>query len=200
MPLFNTATRYGAVAIIIHWLIALAIIALFAIGWYMVDLTYYDDLYNTLPNIHMSVGMLLAFVMLFKLAMKPIEHAPDPALGVRRFDAIGAKFAHYGMYGLLVIILISGYLIPTTKGVGINVFGWFEVPALVTEFDQQSEIVGWIHEYFAYAIMALAGLHTAAALKHHFINKDDTLRRILGLAPRKSQQSNQPTHESNNNE
>jgi cytochrome b561 len=187
MPLFNTITRYGAVAIIIHWLIALAVVALFAMGWYMVDLTYYDDLYNTLPNIHMSVGMLLAFVLLIKLAMKPSEPAPDLTPGVRRFDAIGAKIAHYGMYGLLGFILISGYLIPTAKGVGINVFGWFEVPALVTEFDQQSEIVGWIHEYFAYAIMALAGLHASAAFKHHLINKDDTLRRILGLAPRKSQ-------------
>ncbi len=159
MPLFNTATRYGAVAIIIHWLIALAVVALFAIGWYMVDLTYYDDLYNTLPNIHMSVGILLAFVLLFKLLLKLIDHAPDPAPGVPRLDAIGAKIAHYGMYGLLAIILITGYLIPTAKGVGINVFDWFEVPALVTEFDQQSELVGWIHEYFAYAIMALAGLH-----------------------------------------
>lgn len=77
MPLLNTATRYGAVEIIIHWLIALAVVALFAIGWYMVELTYYDDLYNTLPNIHMSVGMLLAFVLLFRLALKLIDHAPE---------------------------------------------------------------------------------------------------------------------------
>jgi cytochrome b561 len=109
---------------------------------------------------------------------------PKPVEGSTRFKIIASKLAHLGFSGLIAIILVTGYLIPTAKGMGISVFGWFEVPATITSIPKQEDITGLVHKYMAYTIIGLALLHAAAALKHHFINKDDTLRRMLGRVSR----------------
>ena len=184
--MFNTTDRFGLIAIGLHWVIALSIFGLFGVGWYMIDLTYYDELKYTMPSIHKSVGMLLILVFLISLLWKLINLTPKPVGGSSRFEIIASRLAHLGLSGLIAIILISGYLIPTAKGLGISVFGWFEVPATITSIPQQEDVTGLIHKYAAYTIIGLALLHAAAALKHHFINKDDTLRRMLSRVSRNS--------------
>ena len=178
--MFNTIDRFGLVAIVLHWVIALTIFGLFGLGWYMIDLSYFDRLNKILPAIHKSIGMLLIMVFVFSMIWKLVNLAPKPVEGSTRFEIIAAKLAHLGLYGLMAVILITGYLIPTAKGMGISVFGWFEVPATITSIPVQEYVTGLIHKYLSYAIIGLALLHAAAALKHHFINKDDTLRRMLG--------------------
>lgn len=182
----NTPERFGLVSILIHWLMALAILGLFGLGWYMVDLTYYDPLYTTLPEIHKSVGILLLFVFVFRLAWRLGNPVPRPVEGSSRFEIVGAKLAHLGMYLLIAIILVSGYLIPTAEGSGIDVFGWFTLPATLTWIPNQEDISGWVHEYFSYALIVVALVHTLAALKHHFADRDDTLTRMLGTEPPES--------------
>ena len=182
--MFNTTDRFGLVAIILHWVIALTIFGLFGVGWYMIDLSYYDKLKYTLPAIHKSIGMLLIMVFVLSVIWKLINLTPEPVEGSTRFEIIASKLAHLGLAGLIAIILLTGYLIPTAKGMGISVFGWFEVPATITSIPQQEDITGLIHKYLAYTVIGLALLHAAAALKHHFINKDDTLRRMLGRVSR----------------
>jgi cytochrome b561 len=178
--MFNTIDRFGLVAIVLHWVIALTIFGLFGLGWYMIDLSYFDRLNKILPAIHKSIGMLLILVFVFSVIWKLVNLAPKPVEGSTRFEIIAAKLAHLGLSGLMAVILITGYLIPTAKGMGISVFGWFEVPATITSIPVQEYVTGLIHKYLSYAIIGLALLHAAAALKHHFINKDDTLRRMLG--------------------
>jgi cytochrome b561 len=73
----------------------------------------------------------------------------------------------------------SGYLISTADGRAIAVFDWFSVPALISDLPAQEDIAGLIHRWLAYLMMGLVLLHAAAALKHHFINKDNTLRKML---------------------
>ncbi len=184
--MFNTIDRFGLVAIVLHWVIALTIFGLFGLGWYMIDLSYFDRLNKILPAIHKSIGMLLILVFVFSVIWKLVNLAPRPVEGSTRFEIITAKLAHLGLSGLIAIILVTGYLIPTAKGMGISVFGWFEVPATITSIPEQEDITGLIHKYLSYAIIGLALLHAAAALKHHFINKDDTLRRMLGRVSKNS--------------
>ena len=179
--MLNTAERFGLVAIILHWVIALIVIGLFALGLYMLELTYYDSLYNTLPFIHKSLGMLLIIFLLLRIVWKITNIQPDPVAGCTPVEIAGAKLAHFGLDALTLLIIVSGYLISTAKGVGISVFDWFEVPATITSIPIQEDTAGFIHRYLAYTVIGLAVLHTAAALKHHFINKDNTLRRMLGL-------------------
>ena len=74
----------------------------------------------------------------------------------------------------------AGYLISTADGVGIPVFGLFEIPALVSGLPDQADVAGVVHLYLAWVLVVFAGLHGLAALKHHFIDRDATLVRMLG--------------------
>ena len=178
--MFNTTDRFGLISIGLHWIVALSTFGLFVLGWYMVDLTYYDKLYNTLPEIHKSIGILLMVVFVFWVVWRKINLDPKPVESSSHFEIIAAKLVHLVLSGLIALILVSGYLIPTAEGVSISVFGWFEVPATITSIPEQEDLTGLIHKYLAYVIIALALLHAGAALKHQFINKDDTLKRMLG--------------------
>jgi cytochrome b561 len=88
--------------------------------------------------------------------------------------------AHLALYVILFAIMISGYLISTADGQPINVFGWFNVPASVTDLPDQADNAGTIHLYLAWSVVVLSVLHGLAALKHHFIDRDVTLKRMLG--------------------
>ncbi|MNI77466.1 hypothetical protein D3C73_1337610 [compost metagenome] len=93
---------------------------------------------------------------------------------------LGARFGHGFLYLSLFAVLIAGYLISTAEGVGIPVFGLFEVPALVSGLPDQADTAGVIHLYLAWVLVIFSGLHALAALKHHFIDRDVTLKRMLG--------------------
>ena len=179
--MFNTVGRFGLVSIILHWVMAVALFGLFGLGWYMVDLTYYDALYNTLPNIHRSIGILFGGLLFFRLGWKLFSITPKFEDSLSSFERFMAKAAHLGLYGLMILIVVSGYLISTADNSSISVFDIFQVPATITSIPEQEDYAGLVHKYLSYVIMGVTALHTAAALKHHFINKDNTLRKMLGI-------------------
>lgn len=179
--MFNTADRFGLVSIILHWLMAITVIGLFGLGWYMVDLTYYDSLYKTLPFIHKSIGIIFGLFLIFRLFWKGINVTPKFEDGLSSFERLAAKAAHLGLYGLMVSIVISGYLISTADNSSISVFDIFQVPATITSIPEQEDVAGFVHEYLGYSIIGLTLLHAAAALKHHYLDKDNTLRKMLGI-------------------
>jgi cytochrome b561 len=86
------------------------------------------------------------------------------------------------MYVILLALPISGYLISTEDGRGIDVFNWFTLPGLGALFEGQADMAGQIHFYAAWALILIAAVHAIAALKHHFINKDNTLRKMIGAS------------------
>lgn len=174
----NTKQGYGLISITIHWLSAIAIIGLFALGYWMVGLDYYSEWYRTGPHIHKSVGLLLLLLTVFRLFWKLFNDNPS-ALNDNKLEAKASYIAHLLLYALMLVILISGYLISTADGRGIEVFNWFTLPSLGELFVNQEDIAGVIHEYTAYTIIGLALLHALAALKHHFIDRDNTLTRML---------------------
>ncbi|KDM90798.1 cytochrome b [Photobacterium galatheae] len=172
-------THYDWVSITLHWLSAVVIIGLFAVGLWMVDLNYYSSWYTTAPHWHKSIGLCLMAATLFRLLWKRMKK--QPAINGSDFEKISAKLAHAVIYILLFGLFISGYLISTSDGRGIDVFNWLTVPSMGELFPDQSDIAGAIHEYLAYTLIGLAVLHAAAAIKHHFINKDNTLKKMLGV-------------------
>lgn len=176
----NTTFRYGLISVSLHWLVAIAVFGLFALGFWMVGLSYYSGWYQMAPNIHKSIGILLFIVMLARLLWR-LASPPPPALAEHgRLTRLASKAGHGFLYLGLFVLMTSGYLISTADGRGISVFGWFEVPASVTSIPNQGDVAGLIHEYLAWAIVIFAVLHGLAALKHHFIDRDRTLLRIFG--------------------
>ncbi|TFH88205.1 cytochrome b [Billgrantia azerbaijanica] len=178
----NTRTGWGLVSVALHWLSAVAVIGLFLLGWWMTDLGYYDPWYNRAPWWHRSVGLLLLLATLLRLGWRLVQPAPA-AVGARP-ERIAAHLGHLGLYLLLLTVLVSGYLISAADGHGIDVFGWFEIPALVSDLPNQETLAGEIHWYSALALLALAAGHSLAAFKHHLLDRHDTLLRMLD--PRRS--------------
>lgn len=176
----NTRSGWGIVSILLHWLSAVAIVGLFALGWWMTGLGYFDAWYNLAPWWHRSIGMLLLFATLLRLIWRVMN--PTPVAHGGRLERLAAHLGHLLLYGLLLVVLVSGYLISTARGRGISVFDWFEVPALVSHLPNQESIAGAIHWYAAVALMVLAGGHLLAALKHHVLDRRDTLTRMLNPA------------------
>ena len=180
MTLKNTQQGYGWLSITIHWVMAVVLIGMFFVGNYMVDLDYYDTLYHTLPSWHKSVGILIAGVFFFRLAWNFSQSRPGPAnAATSRISHLAAVSAHLALYGLVASLIISGYLISTAKGAGIEVFEWFSVPALLSDDAQRGELAGDLHEIFGLVFIGLVALHALASLYHHFILKDNTLKRML---------------------
>ncbi|NQY63498.1 MAG: cytochrome b [Alteromonadaceae bacterium] len=175
----NTELNYGRITKILHWFTALTVFSLFALGFWMVDLTYYSQWYKTAPYWHKSIGILLFLATLFRLIWRATNVSPKALASHTKWEKIGSKIAHLAIYVLLLTLMISGYLISTADERAIEVFTWFEVPALGELFDDQADISGVIHEYLAYTLIAISLLHAVAAIKHHIIDKDDTLKRMI---------------------
>lgn len=177
----NTSESWGVVTVLIHWLVAITISGLFGLGLWMTSLDYYHPWYRLGPDIHRSVGILLFIVIMLRLVWRHVETIPAPHPNHRPWEIRSAHIAHLLLYLLPIIIAISGYLISSADGRAVSVFGWFEIPALFTGLDQQEEIMGDIHRILAWVLIATAAIHAAGALKHHFIDKDTTLTRMLYL-------------------
>lgn len=173
----SAPTSYNLLAKVFHWLSAILVIGLFAVGLWMVELTYYSEWYQLAPHWHKSVGLCLALLTLIRLAWKLFSQTPK--IEGSPLERKAAISAHHLLYLLLFVLFISGYLISTADGRGIMIFDWFELPGLGSFFNNQEDIAGLVHEYAAYALIGLVALHALAALKHHFINKDNTLKKML---------------------
>ncbi|MFD2164780.1 cytochrome b [Thalassotalea euphylliae] len=171
--------QYGLISKLFHWLSALCIVGLFAAGWWMVELDYYSEWYRTAPHWHKSIGILLLIATIARIGWKLLTPSPKALAEHSAATVKISKLGHSVMYLLMVIIMLSGYLISTADGRGIEVFTWFEVPSLGELFENQEDIAGTIHEYLAYGLIGLAVLHALAALKHHFVDKDKTLSRMM---------------------
>lgn len=176
----NTATEYGRVAIALHWLVALVVIGLFALGLWISGLEYYDAWYQRGPALHKSIGVLLFLVVTFRLAWRGLNPRPRPEPTHAVWERRLAGVAHVLLYALLFATMLAGYLISTADGRPIDVFGLFSVPATLSGLENQEDIAGEIHEVLAFSLIGLSMLHALAALKHHFIDRDRTLRRMLG--------------------
>jgi len=177
--LFNSVERYGWVSILLHWLIAIVLIAMYFVGDYMVELDYYDTWYHRAPQIHKEVGVVIGVLMVFRLLWNALQASPHHVGNNKAVVKFMAKSAHFFLYALVFLLVVSGYLISTAKGQGIDVFGLFELPALLPDDKDRGELAGKIHEWIGLGFMALIALHALASLLHHFIFKDQTLKRML---------------------
>lgn len=176
----NSTERYGLIAIGLHWLVALTVFALFGLGLWMTGLEYYDTWYHRAPQLHKSIGVLLFAVMVVRLGWSLVNPHPAPLPSHTPLERTTARLVHGLLYLLLFAVMIAGYLISTADGRPIELFGVVAVPATLTSIPEQEDVAGEVHLTLAIILIVLALLHAAAALKHHFVDRDNTLRRMLG--------------------
>lgn len=176
MQIKNTTTRYGLVAILLHWLMALLMIGLLAMGLYMVNLPISLQKLK-LYGWHKEYGLLVLALLIVRFSWRIINTTPH--LSLPWYELLAARLVHWAFYGFMVALPISGWLITSAAGLPVSYFDLFTLPNLV---DPNPELLGyfeWVHQWLGYALIATVFLHTSAALKHHFINKDDILRRMI---------------------
>ena len=177
--ILNDERNWGVVSIALHWLVALSVFGLFGLGFWMTGLDYYHAWYIRAPDIHKSVGVILFGVLLFRLAWRLFNTNPKSLPTHADWEKKLAHAVHRLLYLLLFAIVISGYFISTADGHAIEVFGWTVLPAYPLGIEEQADIAGTIHWYLALTLMSIVGLHAAGALKHHIIDRDETLKRML---------------------
>lgn len=180
MQLKNTQQRYGWLSISLHWLAAILIIALFALGLWMTSLNYYHTWYHLAPKVHMTLGVILLVLMVVRVVWRLISPPPAPISTHSQAVRVLSKLGHISLYAFIFMVMIAGYLIFTADGEPIVLLGDIEIPATIYGMANQADVAGWIHLYGAWLLILAAAGHALAALKHHFIDKDATLKRMFG--------------------
>lgn len=169
---------YGWTGLLLHWLSAVLVVGLFALGLWMVELGYYHPWYNLAPAVHELVGVLFGLVLVVRLGWRAAGGASPLEAGLGRWERRVALLVHAALYLLMAVAAVSGYLISTADG-ALDLFGWLRLPPLATGWANQEDVAGSVHQYSAWALVILAAAHALAALKHHFRDRDRTLRRML---------------------
>jgi len=179
MHLRNTRSRYGLLAILLHWTMAVLLIGLYLLGDYMVDLGYYDPWFLQAPEWHRDLGMLAGVMLVLRWGWRLTN--PLPTLPGTAREQRAALWVHRLFYALIAVVVLSGYLILSADGQPVSIFGLVALPPLLAGIENQEDVAGLWHARLALLLMLLVLLHVLAALKHHFIDGDDSLLRMLGL-------------------
>ena len=195
MQLLNTKDGYGWANIVLHWLMALLLFGQFGVGLYMTGLTYYDPLYTALPWWHKSFGLVFAFLLIIRLFLRAKTTSPEHNPLHKVWEITVATLTHRLLYVVMFIIVISGYLISTADGRGIEVFGWFTIPATLSDIENQEDIAGIVHLYASWFIITLVALHAAGAIKHQWVDRDSTLIRMFKPASSQTPTTKEVEHE-----
>lgn len=180
-------TRYSAVAIALHWLIALAIVALVAIGILMTSLPDTDLARKfALYQLHKSLGITVLALSLLRLAWR-LTHRPPPLPGtLKPWERRAARATHIGFYGLIIVIPLLGWAMVSASPYNIPTVLWGEIPWPHLPVPKSAfEAFRAGHVLLAFGAVALLVLHVAAALKHHYILHDDVLARMLPFMRRR---------------
>jgi cytochrome b561 len=168
--------RYGAVAIALHWLLALAIVGALGLGLYMSDLPFSPSrlkLYNWHKWAGVSILLLSALRLLWRLSHRPPADLPMPAL-----QAKAAHLTHALLYLLFFAVPLAGWAYSSAAGFPIVWFGMLPLPDFVPVDKGLAATLKLAHKLLAYGLAALIFAHLAGALKHQFIDRDGLLRRM----------------------
>lgn len=171
----NTYTR---TAIGLHWLVALGIIGTFAAGFYMVDLPLSPDKLK-LYSWHKWAGVSIFVLAVIRLGWRITHPAPALPADTPAWQSLVAHITHWALYFLMLAIPVSGWLMSSAQGFPVVWFGIVPLPDLVGRDKALGELFLQMHVTMNYTLLVLVVLHAAAALKHHFIDRDDILRRML---------------------
>lgn len=168
--------RYTYLAMALHWLMALLIFVAFPLGLYAHELPF-SPLKLQLISYHKWLGVTILGLFLVRIIWR-LTHTP-PALLATNWQRHAAHAVHGLIYVLLLAIPLSGWLMSSAKGIPVVYFGLWQLPDLVGKNKELGDLLKELHEGLNTGLLALVALHIAAALKHHLIDKDSTLRRML---------------------
>lgn len=179
MQVRNTVASYGFIARGLHWMIVAGIVA-----QYFLAEAGESKKAAAVPmsamDWHISLGVTLLALAVIRLLWRLFDRTPAWPAQMRGYEKLLASIVHVAFYVLLFAVPISGWLLASVEGESLSLFGWFDLPALGAAGSEQREhLMEEVHEVLFNALVVLAVVHVAAALKHHFVDRDNVLRRML---------------------
>jgi cytochrome b561 len=180
----NNLVRYNNPAIALHWLMAWLVIATYFIGLGMGEMPVGPDRIK-MVGWHKWLGVTIAYVWVVRVIWRATHRAPPQPVGTPTWQIGVSHLVHLLLYILMIAIPLTGWLMSSAKGFTTNYFGLFDLPNLLEKDKALAESLKDVHGFLANSLMALVGLHIAAALKHQLIDKDNLMARMR--LPRRGQ-------------
>lgn len=174
----NSNTRYGTLSIGLHWLMLLLIAAVYACMELHENFPKGSELREGLKTWHFMLGLSMLALLLLRAALNLSGRLPRIEPEPPAWQARMAKGMHLALYAWMLVMPLMGWLLLSAEGKPIAFFG-IDLPALVGQSERVAEWAEEMHEAGASFGYFLIGLHAAAALFHHYVVRDDTLRRML---------------------
>lgn len=178
--------RFTTTAIALHWLVALGIAVLTVIGLVMVHAGLAPMRLFQLYQLHKSIGVLVLLTVALRIAWRLGHSPPELPATMPAAEKAAASASHLLLYALLFAVPLTGWALVSSSPLNIptvlfGVVRWPDLPVLPTLASKAhaEAMLKEVHAYASYVLIALAALHAAAALRHHFVLKDDVLLRML---------------------
>lgn len=178
-------TRYTGTAIALHWLVTFLILAAFPLGLYMSDLVL-SPLKLKLISYHKWLGVTVFLLAAIRLAWRATHTTPPLPAAMPAWQQRAAHGLHHLLYLLLFLVPLSGWLMSSAKGFQTVYLGLLPLPDLLAKDQALGDLLRQAHQLINYALLALVAAHVGAALKHHFIDRDGILARMLPFLDRES--------------
>ena len=170
--------HYTRTAKSLHWLMAILIVGAFGVGTYMVGLKLTPTKLQ-LYSWHKWAGVTVFVLLWVRLAWRLSHPAPALPDSVPGWQQRVAHATHVVLYLLMIAVPLSGWLMSSAKGFQTVWFGVLPIPDLLNKDEALGDLLKDVHLFLTYSLAALVAAHVAAALKHHLIERDDVLARML---------------------
>jgi len=178
MTFRNTTRSWGALTKALHWIIVILIIAQFLIASRAHSLPRGPALIEAW-GWHKSIGMTIFMLAVIRLVWRWMNPVPDLSAEIQPWERTLAKISHVLLYALLFAVPLTGWMMSSAKNFPVSWFSLFQWPDLVAPDPSLSKILETTHETLVKVLFVVALLHIAGALKHHFMDKNDVLKRML---------------------
>lgn len=186
MQLRNDENRFGLVAVSLHWLIAFLFVGMIALGLTMTALALMHPLKFSAYQLHKSIGVTVFGLVALRLCWRLAGGVPPLPPTLKPWERVAARFTHWGLYAVLTLMPLTGWVVVSASPLGIPtvLYGLVKLPHIgfIAERPDKEAIetaAATVHAVIAWSGVGLLALHAAAALRHHFMLKDDVLRRML---------------------
>jgi cytochrome b561 len=174
----KTDAAWSASIRLFHWLVAALIFIQFALGWLAVGWALSPTKINLFVW-HKSVGMLILALVVARLLNRLARLTPPLPADTPAWERAAARWSHTLLYVLMVAMPLTGWAINSAAGIPFRIFWQLPLPALMAPDKHTADIVALVHFALGIAFVALLILHIGAALRHHFVKRNDVLRRML---------------------
>jgi cytochrome b561 len=177
MAIRNTTIRWGAIAQFFHWLIVALIIVQVTLASLAEDAPLAKKL--GLLARHKSFGITILGLVVLRLLWRWANPTPTLPSTLKPYERVLANITHASLYILLFALPLSGWMMSSARGFPVSWFGFIQLPDLVPKNKALYDAFLATHESLVWVLYVIAALHVLAALKHHFMLKDNVLRRML---------------------